>query len=87
MANAPFSGSVLVLKENGDGIYAEVYHWDNLADGVPIPPRGSLTQTLAAEKPTELKYTFHKELMAETRTELITKFTAYVNAKFPDTAA
>ena len=87
MAVAPFSGSVIILRENQDGIHVEVYHWDNLPDGTVVPPRGPITATLAADKPDNLKYSFHAERMATTRTDLIAKFTAYINAKFPDTTA
>jgi hypothetical protein len=93
MSAAPFSGSVLILRENQDGIFMEVFHWDNLAEGIPVPPRGPITGILAggtgyspiggAAPAADL----HNERMASTRTETIAKFTAYINAKFPDTTA
>jgi hypothetical protein len=93
MSAAPFSGSVIVLRENRDGIFLEVFHWDNLPEGVPVPPRGPITGILAggtayspiggAAPPADL----HDERMAVTRTETIAKFTSYINAKFPDTTA
>ena len=89
MAVAPFSGSVLILRENTDGIHIEVYHWDNLPDGTPVPPRGSITATLAGiGAPSSANaFSFHTERMATTRTDLIAKFTNYINTKFPDTTA
>jgi len=84
MSIAPFSGSVLILQENQDGIHVEVYHWDNLDLGVTIPPRGPITATLASGP---IPHTFHAQRMATTRTDLIAKFTQYINSKFPDTTA
>jgi hypothetical protein len=86
MAIAPFSGSILILRENADGIHIEVYHWDNLADGTPVPPRGPITQLLTNQGADLPAYSFHTERMATTRADAIAKFTAYINAKFPDTA-
>ena len=85
MATSPFSGSVLVLRENQDGIHVEVFHWDNVPDGTSIPPRGPIAALLMPLA--EPAVGFHAQRMAATRTDLIAKFTAYVNAKFPDTTA
>ena len=82
MATAPYSGSILILQENQDGIDVVVYHWDNIAEGVPIPPSGPVINNLVNSIPA---HTFHAHRMATTRADLIAKFTAYVNAKFPDT--
>ena len=91
MSVAPFSGSVIILRENTDGIHIEAYHWDNLPDGTTVPPRGPITSYLAGAtslpigSSSALPYTFHTERMSTTRADLIAKFTSYVNNKFPDT--
>ena len=83
MANPPYSGGVIVLVENQDGIEAKVFHWDEVLSGTPIPPLPpGLHHSLFQANPT-----FTAERMAATRTALKTGIGNYIDQKFPDTAA
>ena len=89
--NSPYSGSVIILSENQDGIELEVYHWTDLPDGTPVPPRGPLGGLLnggqfMAQAGVTIPVTFHKKRMAATQADLVSKFAAYIAAKFPETA-
>jgi len=86
MAASPFSGSVLILNENTDGIGVTVYHWDNVPDGTPIPPIGSIAHQIFNSNQGSTPYTFFASRQATSRADLIAKITTYVNAKFPDTS-
>lgn len=86
MPNPPYSASVLIIKENQDGFAVEIFHWDDLSEGDPVPPRGNIIPALTAGTFGQAGgLAFHKLRNATTRADLISKFTAYVNAKFPDT--
>jgi hypothetical protein len=67
----------------------EVFHWTDLADGATVPPRGPLTGVLNGggfvPSGPPLTYTFHTERIATTKTELVSKFSAYVAALFTKT--
>lgn len=85
MANPPYSGSIIFLVENQDGIEAVVYHWDEVASGTPIPPapRGFINDVFnAIPQPS-----FHTNRQCVSRADLKTKFGQFVDAKFPDTQA
>jgi len=85
MATAPpFSQSVIIIQENEDGIQLELFHWTDVPEGTMHPPRGPLAPLLTGGV---LPPDFVRNRMCSTRTEAIQKFTAYLNAKFPDTPA
>lgn len=85
MPNPPYSAAVLIIEENQDGFAVEIFHWDDLPENIHVPPGGAI-RTILFGRSTDNVLTFHKERNASTRADLIAKFTAYVNAKFPDTA-
>lgn len=85
MANPPYSGSVIVLKEHQDGFTVDLYHWNDLADGLPFPPR-QIAHILTAGRPGDPgTVSSVRTRNASTRADLISKFTAFVNVNFPDT--
>lgn len=85
MPNPPYSGSVIILRENADGFAIDMFHWADLPEGTPIPPRGNIIQALTAKAAVDGVTLNHEQRTAATRANLITKFTNFVNAKFPDT--
>ena len=81
MPNPPYSGGVIILKENQDGINVRVYHWDDVTPGTPIPKGLGGFEQLMFNSGID----FHAERQPATRAALKTAFSAYVDAKFPDT--
>lgn len=83
MPNPPYSGGVIILKENQDGINARVYHFDEVAAGTPIPKGVAGLENMMVAAGVD----FHAERMTATRSALKTAFGQYIDAKFPDTPA
>lgn len=83
MPNPPYSGSAILIRENQDGFVVEVYHWDDVPSGTPLP-KGvvGLRESMYSANP---DFFTHRSGLA-TRSALKTAFSAYVDAKFPDTA-
>lgn len=84
MPNPPYSGSVLIIRENQDGFLCEIFHWDDVPDGTSIPPRGSITNMLVPRPGDDNGPTFHRVRSAANKAALISAFTQYLT-KFPDT--
>lgn len=83
MANPPYSGGIIILKENQDGIDARVFHWDEVLQGTPIPKGVVGLENSMFNAGVD----FVAERMVTTRTALKTAFAQYIDAKFPDTPA
>jgi len=82
MPNPPYSGGIIIIKENQDGINARVFHWDEVSNGTPIPKGVAGLENLMFNAGVD----FVAERMCTTRAALKTAFGQYVDAKFPDTA-
>ena len=85
MANPPYSGSVIILRENADGFTIDLFHWPDIPEGTPIPPRGNIIAALTARADADGIIFNHEQRTAATRANLIAKFTGFVNSRFPDT--
>lgn len=84
MPNPPYSSSVLIIHENADGFAVDLLHWPDSVEAVAIPTR-SLVASLLGSRLQQGITVLHEQRTAATRANLITKFTNFVNAKFPDT--
>lgn len=85
MPNPPYSGGVIIIKENQDGLDVRVTHWDDVPAGTPIPPsHAGLEHTMFMAQPAP---SVTIERMPATRSALKTAFAQYVDTKFPDTPA
>jgi uncharacterized protein YukJ len=89
MANPPYSGFIVIVRENQDGGNAKVYGYVDVSEGQPIPKgltalEYSLFSGLDTNKTPPDKY-FDRNFT--TRTALKTALGQLVDAMFPDTAA
>ena len=83
MPNPPYSGGIVIIKENQDGLDARVYHWDEVVAGTPIPKGVAGLDHAMFNNGVD----FHAERMCATRTALKTAFSSYIDAKYPDSPA
>lgn len=85
MANPPYSASVIIIIETGDGFQATITHWSDTIDeaaGMSVPPSPpGLEQMMKGADP---KPTSTKRRNFATRAALITGFTNHVNANPPN---
>jgi len=89
MANPPYSGFILIVRENQDGGNAKVYGYVDVLEGQPIPKgviglEHSLFSGLDTIKTPADKY-FDRNFT--TRTALKTAVGQLIDAMLPDTAA
>lgn len=83
MPNPPYSGGAVLIRENQDGFVVEVFHWDDVPDGSPLPKGvAALRESLFAGTPS-----FFTQRTPATRTALKNAFGVYVDNKYPDSPA
>lgn len=91
MANPPYSGSVIIIRENADGLAFDLFHWADVPEDMSIPPAGPLSaknmvgRSLEGTSPQVV--TKRNSRMCTTRAEAKTKFGQFLDQNFPDTPA
>lgn len=74
--------SILILRQNQDGIHAEVFHWDTLNAGEVPPPGFGVHQFVQKAR---VAADFTADRMSTTRTALKAALATYIDAKFAET--
>ena len=89
MANPPYSGFILIARENQDGITAKVYIFSDVPEGSPIPRNvaGLETSLFNAIDTSKTPPDSFIERSVATRSAFKTAVGQLVDSKFPDTAA
>lgn len=89
MPNPPYSGSVIVIHENQDGLVIDLFHWADVPEGMSTPPIGPLSvrQLVGGVLKGTGVTTIRKTRNCPTRADAKTKFAQFLDQSFPDTAA
>lgn len=92
MANPPYTGFVLIARENQDGGNVKVYVYTDVPEGSPIPPGGKVLSNVEQALFNGLDTTKNpKDIFFDrnfpTRAAFKTAFGQLVDLVMPDTAA
>lgn len=87
MPNPPYSGTVIIIKENQDGLNVKCWNYAEIPDGTPMPKGPAALESALFTAMDTSKGDTHIHRMFSTRTATKTGFGQLIDAKFPDTGA